>query len=141
MSMNDRNFPPKNRTYPMLGPIELEIHSGDGKVLKLDPNGFVLAAFKNCLDLGPSYGKSLLSGEDGWLYREDDLGVVLTLEEIRRIAARELLPEQYFKLRETFGMFWSLHDDFYDEESGFAVQPKGLFDPDQLEQGEDAPRH
>lgn len=127
MSMNVQDFPPKNRTYPMLGPIELEIHSGDGKVVKLDPNGFVVAAFRNTLDLGTPYGKSLLSGEDGWLYREDDFGVILTLEEIRRMAARELLPEQYLRLRETFGMFFSIHDDFYDEVLGIALQPKGLF--------------
>lgn len=119
----------------MLGPIELEIHSGDGKILKLDPNTFVVSAFRNELSqldgsLGAPYGKSFLSPQDdGWLYREDDLGVILTVEELRRLALRELLPEHYFGLRHAFGMFHSIHDDFYDEETGRAVQPKGLMHP------------
>ncbi|MGY3582254.1 hypothetical protein ACVIGB_000821 [Bradyrhizobium sp. USDA 4341] len=116
----------------MLGPIELEIHSGDGKILKLDPNTFVISAARNELsqlnrNVGTPYGKSFLSPEDdGWLYREDDFGVILTIEELRRLALRELLPDQYFRLRNNFGMFHSIHDDFYDELDGSAVQPKGI---------------
>jgi hypothetical protein len=135
MSANPGEFPPKNRDFPMLGPIELEIHSGDGKILKLDPNTFVVSAARNELSqlngsLGVAYGKSVLSPEDdGWLYREDDFGVVLTVDELRRLALRDLLPEQYFGLRHQFGMFHSIHEDFYDEQTGHAVQPKGLMHP------------
>lgn len=121
----------------MLGAIELEIHSGDGRVLKLDPNNFVISAFKNSFDLGPPAGKSFLSQEDAWLYREDDFGVLLSLEELRRLAARELMPDQYLRLRETFGLFHSIHDDFYDE-SGIALQPKGLFEDPYVDVDDDA---
>ncbi|WP_018234396.1 hypothetical protein [Thioalkalivibrio thiocyanodenitrificans] len=119
----DPQYPPKNRVATVRSPLDLEIEDAQRKH-SFDPNGLVLAVFQNQLELGPAVQASDLSGAPGYLYRAEDVEIALTIEEIRRLVLRALTPEEYFKLRTRYGVFFEIHDDFYDSLSGAACQPK-----------------
>lgn len=66
---------------------------------------------------------SMLSGEPSVAFRHDDIVIDLTPEELLRLIARRLHPEEYMSLRERFGMFYDLNDDFYDHRTGETYDP------------------
>jgi hypothetical protein len=124
-------FPPKNRPIRSdLGALDIEIADGAGKVLKFDPNGLAVALVKGDLagELGRPIPKdvigSAISGEAGYRYSDSEVDFILTREELGRFLVYDLKPNEYFALRAKYGMFFQIHDDFYDEESGQALQPK-----------------
>lgn len=142
--MQHRSFPPKNRRRECLPILRKEIEDANG-VSVFDPNGLVMALLTDLdrllempplADAGPTSSgpagsagsgrASDLSGEPAVLYRSDDLEIALTPAELVRYIAHDLAPEEYFALRERFGMHFEIHDDFYDEETGEAVQPVEL---------------
>lgn len=125
-------FPPKNRTKRVdLGPIDIEI-SGHGKAIMFDPNRLIVALLDDKLfsDLGApiptAVEGSVLSGKAGYRYSDSDVDMILERGELDRFIRCDLTPEEYFKLRDTYGIFFMIHDDFYDEESGAALQPKRM---------------
>jgi hypothetical protein len=125
MSREHPEFPPTNRKPQALPILRIEIEHQDG-TLVIDPNRFVLEAIGGALLNLPvlEASKSDLSGQAAVCYRSDDLEIFLTPEELTRLALLSLQPEQYFALRAKYGMAHQWHDDFYDEETGEAVQPR-----------------
>ena len=97
-----------------------------------DPNRLIAAVFNDKLfsELGepiPAEVKgSVLSGRAGYRYSDSDVDMILERDELDRFIRCDLTPEEYFKLRDTYGIFFMIHDDFYDEETGEALQPKRL---------------
>lgn len=49
--------------------------------------------------------------------------IELCEEHFKAIVKRALKPDEYFRLHEKYGDIFLLHDDFYDPDSGIAVQP------------------
>ena len=84
--------------------------------------------------IGEPFTTSELSGRPAYEYCSSDdfngkkperpLRLKLTLDEILRLGALTLKPEEFKKLYATHGIFFEIHDDFYDLTTGEAVQPK-----------------
>ena len=100
----------------------------------LDPNGLALAVQRNHgtallrLRTIPDL-HSILSGGPAVLFRADDLEIPLTPGELGRLAARTLTPAEYTALGTRFGMFFDIHEDCYDPETGESIQPRRGPDP------------
>jgi hypothetical protein len=76
----------------------------------------------NPLALAPRHHvPSLLSGAPSVQYVSDDIAIDLAPDELLRLIAFALRPAEYATLRAHFGMFFEIHDDFYDEFTGQAV--------------------
>lgn len=65
--------------------------------------------------------------EKFYIYKTENHGEVLTLHLSEKFLFQLLLlnlePKAYFVLKEKHGIFHEIHDDFYDEEDGYALQP------------------
>lgn len=121
----DRRFPPRNREYDQLPVLHLRIVDADTEH-QLDPNGAIIASVQGTLPVtGPAIAKSVLSGAPALIWREDDLGIPLTGDEIHRLIQHRLTPDEYFRLRERYGLFFSIHTDFFAPDTGEALQPVG----------------
>lgn len=118
-------YPPKNRpTQTDLSILDIEITSTEGRIV-YDPNTAAMTAASGQLPLGdplPDVG-STISGKPAYKFRTTEVEMALTPDELLRLWRRDLRPDEYFKLREVFGVFFEIHDDFYDEEEGYAIQP------------------
>lgn len=127
----DRDFPPKGRSPTGVPFLSMEI-VWDGGMTTVSPNESAMMAASADYGIGLPLKdvKSHLSGDAGYLVRRDDLEIALTFDELDRFLRHDLLDEEYFLLRDRFGMFHEIHDDFYDREDGWACQPvqpaKGL---------------
>lgn len=114
--------PPKNRHIrPGLGVIDLVIRDANGE-WRTDPNGAVLAAHRESLTLGEPVGASDISGQPGYAYETSEITLTLTRDELYRLLRRNLRPAEYFELVRKFGVFFELHDDFYEPATGMAMQ-------------------
>jgi hypothetical protein len=126
--MSDTTYPPKNRLSQALPVLRIEIEHANG-IEALDPNGLVMLAAstpERITDLVPIRGRvSVISGHPAVLYRAGDVEIALTPQEAFGLASRDLLPDDYFALRERFGTFF-VHEDFYAEDTGEALQPLRL---------------
>ena len=110
-----------------LAVLRISIQHGTGTV-ETDPNGFAVMAMipremhslltplPNCF--------SDLSGGLAVRYHDIDGSVSLTPEELMRFAGLRLQPEEYFKLIAKHGMRHQWHEDFYDPDTGAALQPR-----------------
>jgi len=116
-------YPPKNRRTNALSAIEIQIVT-EGGVVNLDPNRAAVAACLENLPLGQASHPSDLSGVPGFEYRTDEITLVLSRDELYRFLRHDLRPDEYFTLAEKYGVFFEIHDDFYDEVTGVAIQPK-----------------
>lgn len=125
MSYYNPNYPPKNRLAEELGPIDLRIIHGDGEE-RVDPNEVIVIILTKkdwLLSLKPLPDTtSLLSGEPALIYRADDMAIPLTTRELYRLMTRDLFAHEFFKLRDHFGDFHDIHDDYYDHDTGVAIQ-------------------
>lgn len=117
----DGRYPPKNRSGKVLGPIEICIEDADG-IKTYDPNSLIMTHVERGLPLGGTVGASVISGEPGYRYMEDDVVLILTKDELVRLVEHDLKPEEFKKLRDLYGVFFSIHDDFFDMETGEALQ-------------------
>lgn len=113
---------PIGRVNTGLGVLQLEIVHGSG-VLRMDPNTAVQAGYEGDLKLGETVAPSSISGAPGYLYRSSEMQLALTLEELYRFLRRNLRPDEFLGLYRQFGSFFEIHDDFYDETTGEALQP------------------
>ncbi len=121
----DPAYPPKNRARTGLGLLAIRLVSAD-RTAYLDPNLAIMAAINNELPLGKPCVASDISGKPGYKYETCDLSCNLTAGEIERLILLALRPPEFKALRDKFGVFHEIHDDFYDPESGVAFQPKRL---------------
>lgn len=126
MGFIDPEYPPRNRREQSLPVLHIEIEDGNG-VHVLDPNSLIMAEVSGSLRnmLRQPVADSMLSGHPGYLFREDDVELALAPDELSRLIRRNLKPGEYLTLRDRFGIFFSIHDDFYEPETGEALQPKG----------------
>ncbi len=113
----------RNRNRKCLTALDLRIQTGKG-VQYFTPNGLTSVAYHDELPkTWQPCTTSLLSGHPGVIFQEDNIQIPLTVSELRRLICLALRPAEFFALLSRFGEFFSIHDDFYDFESGIAVQP------------------
>lgn len=128
MKMNEPHvyspkYPPKNRVDTRLHILELEFEDKLGK-FKCDLNRAAVIGMTRKLPLALAASQSFLSGEPAFWYRNSDgVEVALSEGEILRLLRHDLRPAEVLKLHRHFGAFHETHDDFYEEESGGALQP------------------
>jgi len=67
---------------------------------------------------------SVCSGEPAVLYRTREAEIAMTGEEIYRMCRNALTPEEFEAIVAQVGAIWELHDDFYDPDTGEALQPQ-----------------
>ncbi|MCE6958084.1 hypothetical protein LAZ40_03310 [Cereibacter sphaeroides] len=105
--------------------LRIEVVHRNGTEI-LDPNGILLAMMRgeNAHWAADPDRRSLLSGEPALLYRCIDCEIPLSPEELRRLVTLDLRPDEFRKLKQACGIFHEIHDDFYDPETGEAVQPR-----------------
>lgn len=121
-------FDPKQRNrMPVSLPIlQIEVAGIMGQHLITDPNGLALAGFRRefCGWLGSDRLISDASGRAGCLvYLAGDVRLQLTPREMDRFARHALMPKEYGALVCKFGMFYEVHEDFYDPDTGEPLQP------------------
>lgn len=123
----DRARPPLNRLPEALPVLHLEVEHAGGKTV-LDPNGMVMACFApDWAATFPPIGNAVsdLSGEAGAVvYRAEGFEVRLTPDEFRRLQLRALTPSEALAMLDRFGAAFDWHEDFYDYDTGEAMQPK-----------------
>lgn len=120
----DRSHPPE---LAHLGVLEIEIEDHNG-VHKFTPNDLIERLVKP--DAANAFVESskfisILSGKNGVLYRTSEAEVPLTIDEVYRLTMRDLTSDEFFSFCDKIGVIWELHDDFYDPDTGEALQPKG----------------
>ena len=117
---------PKNRKERSLPILHFEIEWEGGKWVG-DPNQVAAMSVSGAYPIGlPVKGCfSLLSGKPAYWVREDNLEIALTLNELDRYVRHDLRGAEYERLLDHFGMFFSIHEDFYDPlDGGVAWQPR-----------------
>jgi hypothetical protein len=116
---------PKNRIAHSLPILEIHIDS-EGESHKFDPNALAMLSCSGAYPIGqPIKGlASVISGKPAYLWREDNLEIAMTLDELDRFARLSLRPKEFKILYERFGEFYHIHDDFYDPDTGGAFQPR-----------------
>ncbi|MEJ2059637.1 MAG: hypothetical protein P8Y64_04015 [Gammaproteobacteria bacterium] len=108
----------------------VEIEGADGALQHYpDPMALMVACAGDYsghkpMQLGEPLAASRLSGRPGYLYRRDDIEIVLTRDELLRLILNALTPDEFRKLRELFGALNEIGPEFYDQDSGKALQPK-----------------
>jgi hypothetical protein len=118
-------YPPVNRTPTGLGTVEIHIKHATG-FKRFDPNSSVLAAHSGPakLELGDPCTMSFISGEPGYLYRNDKVELALTAEEICRLVMGSLRPEEFLAIAEKVGVFYEIAGSRYNEGTGIALDPR-----------------
>lgn len=108
-----------------LGVIDIEI-VGLSTVVRCTPNSIIPWALEGFVGLGDGFHdlQPDLPGEGAvFQYRTDQVRLLLTREKLLQLLSRNLSAEDYFVLSEKHGLFFEIHDDFYDYETGQALQP------------------
>lgn len=119
----DEIYPEKNRTKDILDVLDIKIMC-DNAMFEYQPNELLQAFLNEELRLlKPTDEKSILSGKEGFIYRADNLRIVLTYEELKRLILLNLKPDEFYKLRGYYGNAYEWHDDFYHPLTGEAFQP------------------
>ena len=110
----------------ILAVLDIRIADGSGIEHRYDPNALVVAGFGGELRHLPGDPSkiSVISGESGCLtYRAIDISIDMTPAEADRFVRHALKPHEHKKLRYTSGLFYEIHEDFYDPATGVAEQP------------------
>ena len=116
-------YPPKNRREnPHLSVVEIEIAWQGGSV-RMDMNAAAMAGHRENLNLGEPSFASDITGAPGYEYRSDEVTLALTRDELYRLLRHDLRPAEFLALVQKYGTFYEVHDDFYDEGTGQALQP------------------
>ena len=136
-------YEPKNREAEELPILQVRVEHADG-VFVSNPNGIAASAIweldgkkpdlpENFLmgadlfrpsDLKPIDGVvSIISGRPAVIYAADDFRIPLATDELSRLMRHDLTAVEYVALREHYGMFHEIHEDFYDPDHHFACQP------------------
>ena len=128
--MDYPEFPSRNRVAERLPLLRIEIRHAEGTTV-LNPNEMAIMASEFGLENFAPFKneRSDLSGGLAVIYRSDDLEVRLTPDELQRLGSLSLQPEEFFALANKFGIAHDWHDDFYDFETGEAIQPMEIERP------------
>ena len=121
------NYPPRNRKPTRLSVIELEV-TGQGGSFQLDLNRAMMLACGKELPFGDPLQDvpSVITGTTpSYILRTCEIELALAPRELLALWRRELTPNEFFRLRDTFGIFFEIHDDFYDEPTGLALDRMG----------------
>lgn len=125
--MYSAKYPPKNRKQTGVEGINIEFEDGSAKSIST-PNEVTVMAFNKRLPItGPTVGASCISGRPGYIYRTEEVELVLAADEMVCLVRRELQPAEFKSLLSRYGMFFEVHGDFYEPETGVALQPMGEF--------------
>lgn len=128
----------RNRSHSPLPILEIRVLHRDG-IETTDPNGVVASAVYGATgqmpqfvavkqiiklrELRPRKGtKSIVSGKPALICHTHNDVAALSHDEMHRLFDRNLTPEEYFTIRNFFGIFHEIHEDFYDPASGTALQ-------------------
>lgn len=114
------DFPPKNRRDSSLPILRIEVEDANN-VQVFDPNSIVLWEIRGGVDrLAPVS----ITGHPFVTYRSDDIEMRLSPAQLGRLIRLDLTSDEYFQIRLMFGMAHEWHEDFYDPDSGEALQPR-----------------
>lgn len=105
--------------------LKIEIIHKNG-VEVFDPVTIIMCLMKTPQSfelLEPTDQTSVISGEPALRYKTSSCDVPLTAQEIHSLVMKNLSKEQFFALKKVTGDFFEIHDDFYDPETGEALQP------------------
>jgi hypothetical protein len=119
-TMTDRPSPEIDLT-----PITIHLLDQNGTHSYL-PNDLMIAFIRDKLHetLKPIEGlSSICSGEPAVVYRTSETELALTPDEVRRLTFHSLNPQEFKAIRDKAGDIYELHDDFYDEATGEAIDP------------------
>jgi hypothetical protein len=125
MQMN--YFEKKNRKSQSLPILRIEIETAGGAVAVVEPNAAMMMAIEAEYPVGePIAGRQSDCSKRPatHLFRADDVELALSLEELDRFMRFDLRPKEFEALRDKFGIFFQIHDDFYCFGTGRSVQPK-----------------
>jgi hypothetical protein len=124
MHVYSEKYPPVKQARTELETIAIEVVDLDGK-RRFDPTSASIAAQSGTLmeKLGRPGAQSAISGEPAYLYRNDVVEIPLTAEEIARLFAHSLEPDEFLALARTYGVFYEISSKFYDEDTGIALSP------------------
>jgi hypothetical protein len=117
------SFPPKNRLPTRLEILRIEV-VGKNHTAIYDPNAFTMHSVLGVVTEDEPITSSMLSGEPAYLYRSMDVEIPLSHDELVRLGRLDLTPDEYFRLRDHYGLFHEVHEDFYDPETGDSLQPR-----------------
>jgi hypothetical protein len=124
------SFPRNRQPEQLPAPFVEIVHAGG--TIRLDHNALIMAFFSSSGDQS-AYGwmpiegsSSIIDGNPSVIYRSDDVEISLTVEQVAALAGTELDPNEFRILHDRYGSFFEIHDDFYDEVTGEAFQPKEL---------------
>jgi hypothetical protein len=120
-----KTYPPRNRTSTDdLSPIDTEVVSGTGAQV-LNPTQMMMLALGATLPFGEPLDdvSSVISGAPAYRLRMPGIELALTPGELHRLLRRELTPQEFTALRDRYGIFHDIAADFYDEDTGKALQP------------------
>lgn len=125
MTSYSNQFTPRNRTSTGLTVLAITIEDANG-VKQYDPNSLIIACAEGQLKSLKPLGEvaSDISGNPAVVYCTHEIRVALTPAELQRLVFRSLSPREYFALAHKYGVFFEIHEDFYEEETGVALQPK-----------------
>lgn len=125
MTTFSHQFSPRNRASTGLGVLGITVEDAKG-ISEYDPTRLVIACAEGELKgLVPLAGTvSDISGQPAVVLSTSELRLALTPDELQRLVFRSLSPREFFALAYKYGVFFEIHDDFYDEETGVALQPK-----------------
>jgi hypothetical protein len=110
------DYPPKNRRPTELPILHLEVEDKNG-VKVFDPNGIVLWILEHGEETLAPFPPGIVK------YRSLDLEIPLRLEALVQLVLLNLTRVQYFALLNQYGMAFEWHEDFYDPDTGIALQP------------------
>lgn len=114
---------PKNRELVQsMSSVAAQVHDAAGWH-DTSLNELGIAAAQESLALGEPVATSVLSGEPGYYYRDVEICLALSACELSCMLRHNLEPEEYFKLREAYGLFHHIGPDYYDVDSGRALAP------------------
>lgn len=126
MTTTSTPFSPRNRTETGLGPLDITVEDARG-LNRFDPNSLILACaddqFKGLKPIERC--ASDISGQPAVIVRTSELQIALTPGELERLTLRSLRPREFFALAQKYGIFFEIHDDYYDEDTGAALQAHG----------------
>ena len=125
--MGEQHCEKKSRRAQRLPVLRIEIETSDGETAVVDPNHWVRVGLLAQFPIGAPFAGRLsdCSGKPAThLYREDDVELALTLEELDRLARLDLRAKEFKALRDKFGIFHAIHGDFYWTDTGRRAQPR-----------------
>lgn len=106
--------------------VEIEVRGAGNLSWKASCLDLLIGFFED-QELPPpdeSATSELAGGSPAYHYITEEVSLILTEFEIRRLVFRSLRPEEYRDLRKRHGVFYEIHERFYRPSSHEAVQPK-----------------